>query len=79
MTAVNLGGATLHAFAGIRDGRGPVSRLVSRVRNDPAAMARWRACTLLIIDEVSMLDADLLFRHRTRRCRRHVSVPGARR
>lgn len=62
VAAINIGGATLHSFAGIRDGRGTLAKLLGRARGDPAASARWRTCRLLIIDEISMLDADLLER-----------------
>jgi ATP-dependent DNA helicase PIF1 len=62
VAAVQLGGATLHAFAGIRDGTASLSRMISRIRTDSAAARRWRLCDLLIVDEVSMLDADLLER-----------------
>lgn len=62
VAAVNVGGSTLHTFAGVRDGRAPTAQLVRRVLADPAACARWRRCDLLIVDEISMVDAELFDR-----------------
>ena len=59
---MNIEGTTLHMFCGVRDGRGTRVELVARVRADPGAYERWRTCRLLVVDEVSMLDADLLER-----------------
>jgi ATP-dependent DNA helicase PIF1 len=53
-----IGGTTLHAFAGVGNGERPLSALVemaNRKRRDA-----WRRATLLIVDEVSMLAAELL-------------------
>ena len=57
IAAVNVGGTTLHAWAGVGLGAEPVEELVVRLRFQKKAKARW-ACDVLVIDEVSMLDAD---------------------
>ena len=54
--AYNIGGITLHSFAGLGLGEGDVAKLVTRMLNRQAdAMERWRSTRCLIIDEVSML------------------------
>jgi ATP-dependent DNA helicase PIF1 len=35
------------------------SHLIEKVLNDKKLVSRWRACQVLIIDEISMLDAAL--------------------
>ncbi|KAG8465655.1 hypothetical protein KFE25_002962 [Diacronema lutheri] len=55
--AALIGGMTLHAYAGIGNGEREVSQLISS-----AARRRcdaWRRATVLIVDEVSMLSAEL--------------------
>ncbi len=51
MAAQLIGGTTLHAFAGIH----PIHGVVGNKAND-----RVRACDLLIIDEISMCNLELL-------------------
>mmetsp|Transcript_29018 Transcript_29018/g.70769 ORF Transcript_29018/g.70769 Transcript_29018/m.70769 type:complete len:746 (-) Transcript_29018:121-2358(-) len=58
--AVQLGGITLHSFAGIGLGlRNGVSvhDLLRRARR-PETAHRWRSANVLIIDEISMIDAE---------------------
>jgi len=60
--AVNVGGCTVHSFAGIGFGNGSVYNLKNRLLNNPmctAAKTRWLNARVLIIDEVSMIDAGL--------------------
>ena len=58
IAAVNVGGTTLHSFAGIGFGDDAAPILAEKVRRSPAAK-RWRACKRLIVDEVSMIDCAL--------------------
>lgn len=50
---------TLHSFAGIYKGEGHPSLLVRKIRTSRKCMTRWKSCDVLIIDEVSMLGANL--------------------
>lgn len=60
IAAVQIGGTTIHSFAGVRDGSDQLPVLIAGVRRYAAAMARWTDCKLLIVDEVSMISAELL-------------------
>lgn len=40
-------------------GEGEPSKIVYRVRNNKDALKRWNWCRVLIIDEISMLSAEL--------------------
>ncbi|CAD6887500.1 unnamed protein product [Tilletia controversa] len=59
IAACNVGGTTLHSFAGIGLGAGTVPQLMAFLRKNRKSVARWLKTKVLIIDEVSMLDADL--------------------
>jgi len=59
VAACLIGGMTLHSFAGIGLGVQSVKDLVKKIQKKEALATRWRNCRLLIIDEVSMLSADL--------------------
>lgn len=59
IAACNIGGVTIHSFAGIGIGEGSVEDLVNRVRKNKKAASRWLRTKVLIVDEVSMLDGDL--------------------
>jgi ATP-dependent DNA helicase PIF1 len=51
ITALVVGGTTLHAWAGIRLGTGTVDELFDMVIRNKAARERWRQCKCLIVDE----------------------------
>lgn len=55
IAACNIGGITLHSFAGIGLGNKPVSELARRVTLSSNHRARWRRARCLIIDEISMI------------------------
>lgn len=57
--AVMISGRTLHSFAGIGLGKESVDVLKTRVSRNSAYRNRWRNCRVLIIDEISMIDAEL--------------------
>mmetsp|Transcript_38965 Transcript_38965/g.62447 ORF Transcript_38965/g.62447 Transcript_38965/m.62447 type:complete len:520 (-) Transcript_38965:118-1677(-) len=59
MAAVNIGGRTLHSFAGIGFGKEPVKTLLQRVRRSRRTMMRWQNSKVLIVDEVSMIESGL--------------------
>jgi ATP-dependent DNA helicase PIF1 len=51
---------TLHSWAGIGLGKGSVSELYTKIRRNQKSMRNWLCTDLLIIDEVSMMPAELL-------------------
>jgi hypothetical protein len=59
LAASQLGGCTLHSFAGVGRGEGPPAALAAAGARGEAG-ARWRRVAVLVIDEVSMLDGDFL-------------------
>ena len=75
MAAANIGGTTIHSFAGIGLGQGTPEALVTAVMKNKKAPGRWLRTDVLIIDEgeakllraescltlvsVSMVDGDL--------------------
>lgn len=60
LAACNIGGITLHSFAGIGLGTEPVDRLLTKVRRNRKILQRWKDVKVLIIDELSMVDGVLL-------------------
>eukprot|EP00124_Ichthyophonus_hoferi_P003711 Ihof_evm1s341 gene=Ihof_evmTU1s341 len=60
IAAVNIGGTTLHSFAGIGLGADKGHELVEKIRRSKKGRENWKRVSTLIIDEVSMMDA-LLF------------------
>lgn len=57
--ALEIGGRTLHSFAGIGQGGGKVNDLIEKIRMNRFTVQRWRRCEVLIIDEISMLSCEL--------------------
>lgn len=51
---------TLHSWAGIGLGKGSISELYVKIRRNQKSMKNWLCTDLLIIDEVSMMTAELL-------------------
>lgn len=60
MAAVNVGGRTLHSVAGCGLGDAPLPALQAALANRPKVVARWRSMHMLVIDEVSMVDAEFM-------------------
>ncbi|KAL2024688.1 hypothetical protein VTK56DRAFT_6889 [Thermocarpiscus australiensis] len=59
LAACNIGGMTLHSFAGIGLGKEDVNVLIKKIRRNPKAKNRWLKTKTLIIDEISMVDGEL--------------------
>lgn len=59
LAACNVGGVTLHSFAGIGLGKEDAPELVRKIKRNQKAKHRWMRTKVLIIDEVSMVDGDL--------------------
>ena len=51
MAACQVGGVTIHFWAGIGGGDRPINDLVEMARRKRGA--QWRAATTLVIDEIS--------------------------
>jgi ATP-dependent exoDNAse (exonuclease V) alpha subunit len=51
MAACNIGGSTIHSFAGIGLGELPVDGLVNRVKKNKKASGRWLRTKVLVVDE----------------------------
>lgn len=60
IAACNIRGCTLHSFAGIGLGVEPIEKLCWRVQANKSAANRWKSTAVLVIDEVSMISAELL-------------------
>ncbi|CCH46365.1 DNA repair and recombination protein [Wickerhamomyces ciferrii] len=59
LAACNIGGITLHSFAGIGLGKEKTEELIKRVRKSRKGRQRWQNCKVLFIDEISMIDGKL--------------------
>ena len=55
--ATQIGGQTIHAFAGVGHAGESAADLARHVASSYKAKKRWLACETLVIDEISMLDA----------------------
>ncbi|GAA94772.1 hypothetical protein E5Q_01427 [Mixia osmundae IAM 14324] len=62
MAACNIGGTTVHSFAGFGLGKGDLKLCLGQIRRNKNVVAKWLRTKVLIIDEVSMLDAALFDR-----------------
>lgn len=58
MAACQLGGVTLHSFAGIGVGQGTLEQSLALAKGKDTIVKQWKQCTHLVIDEISMVDAD---------------------
>ena len=58
--AINIGGATLHSWAGIGLGDGPNSDILMNVNRNKKARNRILSVKTLLIDEISMAKGELL-------------------
>jgi len=58
LAACNIGGVTLHSFAGFGLGKDEVPELVKKIRRNAKAKHRWMRTKVLVIDEISMVDGD---------------------
>jgi ATP-dependent DNA helicase PIF1 len=59
LAACNIGGVTLHSFAGIGLGKEDALTLVKKIRRNQKAKHRWMRTKVLVVDEVSMVDGEL--------------------
>ena len=54
---MQIGGTTLHSFAGIGSGDAVISKCIELAKRKTVA-SQWRKCKTLIIDEISMVDGN---------------------
>lgn len=59
IAALNVGGQTIHSFAGIGLGKGDHDYIVNKVLKSKSALERWQRTKVLVIDEISMLGIGL--------------------
>jgi ATP-dependent DNA helicase PIF1 len=59
LAACNVGGVTLHSFAGIGLGKEPAIELVKKIKKNQKARHRWMRTKVLVVDEISMVDGEL--------------------
>jgi ATP-dependent DNA helicase PIF1 len=57
--AVLIGGTTLHSYLGIGLGKDSEDDLVKKINGREKLKRKWRDTNILVVDEVSMLPADL--------------------
>lgn len=65
IAAIQIKGSTIHSFAGLGIGNQPARKIVDNLaekafRYNDRTLSRLRDCQRLVIDEISMLDADML-------------------
>ena len=58
IAATHISGTTLHSWAGAGVGNGSAESLLKAVQRNTNACKQWRECKVLLIDEVSMVDAN---------------------
>ena len=59
IAACNIGGITVHSFAGLGIAEMDLNHTLRKIRQNESAVDRWKTCSVLIIDEISMLDGRL--------------------
>jgi ATP-dependent DNA helicase PIF1 len=59
VAAVHLNGQTVHSWAGIGIGDKKVEELISYIKQSSNISSRWRSVQALVIDEISMISAEL--------------------
>lgn len=59
ISAMIIGGTTLHSHLGIGLGVASYKKLLKKIRDDKKLLSRWTRMEVLIIDEVSMLTIEL--------------------
>jgi hypothetical protein len=57
--AINIGGQTIHSFAGVGLGEAPRERLALAAWRDDGIRSRWQGVQTLLLDEASMVSDEL--------------------
>lgn len=80
MAAANVGGTTIHSFAGIGLGQGTGEQLIDQVKKNRKAVGRWLRTEVLIVDEGESHNYSAMVLHSSYMlglndiCRRIVSM-----
>ncbi|KAF5679187.1 mitochondrial dna helicase [Fusarium heterosporum] len=56
IAAQNIGGTTLHRFAGVGLGQAPTLKLINDILDSDFKKQRWLDVRVLVVDEISMID-----------------------
>jgi len=76
VSAIVIGGTTVHSYLGIGLGTGTVDDLVAKITKNSKIRQRWTSLDVLVIDEVSMLSAELFDKlEQVARIVRRVGLP----
>lgn len=59
IAAVNIGGCTIHSFAGIGFGEDDVDTLYKSIIKKKSVLDRWTDARVIIIDEISMISSSI--------------------
>ena len=59
VAACNVRGLTIHSWGGIGLGEDPVEKMLAKAIGNQGARERWLRTEILVIDEISMLSAEL--------------------
>lgn len=57
VAACQIGGVTLHSFAGIGSGEASIEQCI-KLASRSSVIRNWKRCSTLIIDEISMVDSS---------------------
>jgi ATP-dependent DNA helicase PIF1 len=60
VSALTIGGRTLHSFAGLQLAKDDREMLLIRTMRDKKLTMQWKALDVLIVDEVSMIDISFI-------------------
>ena len=76
ISAIKIKGRTIHSFAGIGTGSADVQRLITHILKERRLKEKWRSVDVLIIDEISMLSAEVFDKlEEIARCVRQSTEP----
>ena len=56
---LNCEARTLHSWAGIGLGKGPIDQIIKKIFANKRSLKNWRSTSVLVVDEVSMLSYKL--------------------
>ena len=58
IAGLNIGGSTVHSFAGIGLGNGPVEGLITKILGSKKLSERWKETSVLVIDESKQIPSS---------------------